>query len=187
MDCSAKIDFIFMREVSDVRLYVTFFLLWALCLGQGIAHNKRVYGYLEDVTLIGQHLTLPAKLDTGAKSSSLYAKHIRPLDINGTSYLQFIVPTKTGDVHFKCAYVGDVNIKARSGEIAGTRLKKTFIRRPVVNMTLQLGGEIRTIRVNLANRRRFTYPLLLGREALVAFDALVDAREKFTTRQVVIR
>ena len=160
-------------------------LLWALCLGQTFAHTKLVYGFVEEATLLDQHLTLSAKLDTGAKSASLYAKRIRPIEIDGKPYLQFIVPTKAGDVPFKCAYVGDVNIKARSGEIAGTRLKNPFIRRPVVNMPVQLGNEIRTIRVNLANRRRFSYPLLLGREALVAFDALVDAKQKFTTRHAV--
>lgn len=170
-----------------MRMSVTFLLLWALCLGQAFSHNKRVYGYLEEATLIEQHLTLPAKLDTGAKSASLYAKHIRPIDIHGKPHLQFVVPTKAGDVHFTCVYVGDVDIKARSGEIAGTRLKNPFIRRPVVNMSLQLGGEIRTIRVNLANRRRFLYPLLLGREALVAFDALVDPKQKFTLKHAVHR
>lgn len=170
-----------------MRLCVTFFLLWALCLGQVFAHNKRVYGYLEEVILLDQHLTLPAKLDTGAKSASLYAKRIRTIDINGKPYIQFIVPTKAGDMQFKCAYVGEVNIKARSGEIAGRKLKNPFMRRPVVNMPVQLGGEIRTIRVNLANRRRFSYPLLLGREALIAFDALVDAKQTFTTRYAVSR
>jgi hypothetical protein len=184
---SGKLGFISLIWSSDVRLCVTLFLLWTLCLGQTFAHNKRVYGYLEEATLLDQHLTLPAKLDTGAKSASLYAKHIRSIDINGKPYIQFIVPTKEGGMPFKCAYVGDVNIKARSGEIAGTRLKNPFIKRPVVNMPVQLGGEIRTIRVNLANRRRFSYPLLLGREALVAFDALVDAKKKFTTRRAVSR
>ncbi|MDF1683709.1 MAG: RimK/LysX family protein [Legionellaceae bacterium] len=172
---------------SGVRVCVTFLLLWTLCLGQAFAHNKRVLGYLEEATLLDQHLTLPAKLDTGAKSASLYARHIRSIDINGKPYLQFVVPTKAGEVHFKCAYVGDVNIKARSGEIAGTRLKNPYIRRPVVSMPLQLGGETRTIRVNLANRRRFSYPLLLGREALVAFDALVDPKQKFTLKHAANR
>lgn len=160
-------------------------LLCAFSLGQAFAHDKLVYGYLEEATLLDQHLTLPAKLDTGAKSASLYAKRIRSVDIDGKLYLQFVVPTKAGEVAFRCAYVGDVNIKARSGEIAGTRLKNLFIKRPVVNMPVQLGGETRTIRVNLANRKRFAYPLLLGREALVAFDALVDAEQKFTTRRAV--
>jgi len=168
-----------------VRFCAILGLLWALCLGQTFAHKKLVYGFLEEATLLEQHLTLSAKLDTGAKSASLYAKRIHPVEIDGKPYLQFVVPTKAGEVPFRCAYVGDVNIKARSGEIAGTRLKNPFIKRPVVSMPVQLGDEIRTIRVNLANRRRFAYPLLLGREALVAFDALVDSRQKFTTRRAV--
>lgn len=170
-----------------MRVCVTFLLLWTLCLGQAMAHSKRVFGYLEDAVLVDQHLVLPAKLDTGAKSASLYAKRIHAVEINGKLYLQFVVPTKAGDVHFQSPYVGEVNIKARSGEIAGTRLKNPFIRRPVVSMALQLGGEVRTIRVNLANRRRFMYPLLLGREALVAFDAWVDPQQKFTLRHTVSR
>lgn len=187
MRSSDKINFISMIWGSDVRACVAFLMLLVLCFGQAFAHNKRVLGYIEEATLLDQHLTLPAKLDTGAKSASLYARHIRSIDVHGKPYLQFVVPTKAGDVHFKCAYVGDVNIKARSGEIAGTRLKNPFIRRPVVNMPLQLGNEIRTVRVNLANRRRFSYPLLLGREALVAFDALVDPKQKFTLKHAVNR
>jgi hypothetical protein len=60
------------------------------------------------------------------------------------------------------------------------RIKKAYIKRPVVSMPIQLGHETRTIRVNLANRKRFTYPLLLGREALVAFNGVIDPAQKFT-------
>ncbi|MCH9756152.1 MAG: RimK/LysX family protein [Gammaproteobacteria bacterium] len=166
------------------------FLLGLLFFGQVFAHSevqsKIVYGYLEKAVLPDKQLLLKAKLDTGAKSASLYAKRIRYVDIKGKSFLQFVVPTKTGDVPFTCAHVGDVSIKARSGEIAGVRIKNPFIRRPVVNMPIQLGHETRTIRVNLANRRRFTYPLLLGREALVAFNGVVDPEQKFTLNKTVM-
>jgi hypothetical protein len=141
--------------------------------------SKVIYGYLEHATLADKNVTLPAKLDTGANSASLYAKHIRYVDINGKLFLHFMVPTSTGDVPFTCAYVGDVNIKARSGEVAGMKIQKPSIKRPFVNMRVQLGAETRTIRVNLANRRRFAYPLLLGREALIAFNGLVDASQTF--------
>ncbi len=154
-------------------------------LAHSAVHSKIVYGYLERATLLDNKLTLKAKLDTGAKSASLYAKRIRHVDIKGKSYLQFIVPTKTGDMPFTCEHVGDVSIKARSGEIGGVRIKNPFMKRPVVNMPIRLGNETRTIRVNLANRKRFTYPLLLGREALVAFNGMVDPGKKFTLTQPV--
>ena len=163
---------------------VPLFFLSMLFFGQVFAHatsdRKVIYGYLERAILLDKQLMLKAKLDTGAKSASLHAKHIRQLDINGQPFIKFIVPTKTGDIPFTCAYVGDVSIKARSGEVAGMRIKKAYIQRPVVSMPIQLGQETRTIRVNLANRKRFTYPLLLGREALVAFDGIVDPGKKFT-------
>jgi hypothetical protein len=161
---------------------VPIFLL-CIILG-GFAHAaddaKITYGYLERATLLDSKLMLKAKLDTGAKSASLYAKKIRHIDINGKAFLQFVVPTKSGEIPFTCAYVGDVSIKARSGEIAGVRIKNPYITRPVVSMPVQLGQETRTIRVNLAYRKRFTYPLLLGREALVAFNGVVDPAKKFT-------
>ncbi len=170
---------------------VTFFVLCSfLCFGHVLAassaHPKQVYGYLERATLPDKQLTLKAKLDTGAKSASLYARRIRQIDINGKPFLKFVVPTKNGDVPFTCAHVGDVSIKARSGEIAGVRIKNPFIKRPVVVMPVQLGHEIRTIRVNLANRKRFAYPLLLGREALVAFNGMIDPGKKFTLNNTVI-
>ncbi|MDF1677748.1 MAG: RimK/LysX family protein [Legionellaceae bacterium] len=172
-------------------LRVTFFSLCSfLCFGHAWAvssvHPKQVYGYLERATLPDKQLTLKAKLDTGAKSASLYAKRIRPIEINGKLFLKFVVPTKSGEVPFTCAHMGDVSIKARSGEIAGVRIKNPFIKRPVVMMPVQLGHETRTIRVNLANRKRFTYPLLLGREALVAFDGVIDPGKKFTLNNTVI-
>ncbi|MDX2345257.1 MAG: RimK/LysX family protein [Legionella sp.] len=178
-------------------LRVSTLWLCAVFLGQALAHSavqpqiqpsiqpKIVYGYLERVVLLDKQVTLKAKLDTGAKSASLYAKHIRHIDINGKPFLQFIVPTKTGDIPFTCAYVGDVSIKARSGEIAGVRIKKPYIKRPMVNMPVQIGQETRTIRVNLANRKRFAYPLLLGREALIAFNGMVDPAQKFTLNHPV--
>lgn len=147
--------------------------------------SKMVYGYLEKATLVEKNLTLKAKLDTGAKSASLYAKRIRYLEIDNKPFIQFVVPTKEGDVPFTCAHVGEVNIKSRSGEVAGMRIKNPFVKRPVVNMRVQLGEQTQVIRVNLANRKRFTYPLLLGREALVAFDGLVDAKQKYTLRRAL--
>ncbi|MCH9689491.1 MAG: RimK/LysX family protein [Gammaproteobacteria bacterium] len=163
---------------------IPFILLCILFFGQALAdsavHSKVVYGYLERAVLLDKQLSLKAKLDTGAKSASLYAKRIRHISKGGKIFVQFVVPTKKGDILFTCPYVGDVSIKARSGEIGGVRIKNPFINRPVVSMPIKLGLETRTIRVNLANRRRFTYPLLLGREALLAFNGVVDPAQKFT-------
>ena len=132
--------------------------------------------------MISKDLTLSAKLDTGAKSASLNATHISEIEVDGKPYLRFIVPSKEGDIEFKCEYVGDVNIKIRAGEAQVNPLIRRSIQRPVVLMHIKLGEKERVIRVNLTNRKRFIYPLLLGREAIIAFDGIIDPSLKYTTR-----
>ena len=92
------------------------------------------------------------------------------------------MPSKEGDIEFKCEYVGDVNIKIRAGEAQVNPLIRRSIQRPVVLMHIKLGEKERVIRVNLTNRKRFIYPLLLGREAIIAFDGIIDPSLKYTTR-----
>lgn len=137
------------------------------------------YGYVEKATLVDKNLILSAKLDTGAKSASLNATNITEFDVNGTPYLRFTVPAKDKDYIFESPYIGKVKIKVREQE-GGTA--HAPIKRPVVMLKLQLGDKIRTIRVNLTNRKRFIYPLLLGRDAIIAFNGAVDPALTFTVK-----
>jgi hypothetical protein len=146
--------------------------------------EKLIYGFIEKATLVDKNLTLSAKLDTGAKSASLNATNIKEFELDGKPYLSFIVPSKEGDIEFKCEYVGEVRIKVRAGEAQVNSLIRKSIQRPVVLMRIKLAEKERVIRVNLTNRKRFIYPLLLGREAIIAFDGLIDPSMKYTTRRL---
>ena len=166
-----------------MRFFVFLFLSGLLLAGNAMATNEKIiFGFIEKATLISKDLTLSAKLDTGAKSASLNATHISEIEVDGKPYLRFIVPSKEGDIEFKCEYVGDVNIKIRAGEAQVNPLIRRSIQRPVVLMHIKLGEKERVIRVNLTNRKRFIYPLLLGREAIIAFDGIIDPSLKYTTR-----
>ena len=171
-----------------MRSRALLFLFWSLLAGNAMAinekiiHEKFIYGFIEKATLVDKNLTLSAKLDTGAKSASLNATNIKEIEVDGKPYLHFIVPSKEGDIEFKCEYVGDVRIKIRAGEAQVKPLLKKSIQRPVVLMRVKLADKERVIRVNLTNRKRFIYPLLLGREAIIAFDGLIDPSLKYTTR-----
>jgi hypothetical protein len=145
------------------------------------ADQKEIYGYVEKATLIDKNMTLSAKFDTGAKSASLSAIDIHQLEENSKTYLRFKVPGKQGEVEFTSEYLGKVKIKPRVGEHDFPSQIKA-IRRPVVLMKIKIGNKIRSIRVNLTNRRRFNYPLLLGRDAIMAFDGLVDPQLTFTLK-----
>jgi len=144
------------------------------------AENKIIYGYVEKATLVDKGLVLSAKLDTGAKSASLNAVDIEEVDQNGIAYLRFTVPGKQGNVSFKSEYIGKVHIKVRAGEHSQSRVAP--IKRPVVLMRIKIGDIERTIPVNLTNRKRFIYPLLLGRDAIKAFSGLVDPASTFTLK-----
>lgn len=145
--------------------------------------QKTIYGYVEKVILLEKNVALLAKLDTGAKSASLSAVEIKKVEEDDNDYLTFKVPTKQGLIDFKSPYIGKVKIKLRTGEQLTKGELKKAIKRPLVLMNMQIGNKIRTIRVNLTNRKRFLYPLLLGREAIIAFHGLVDPGKKFNSKE----
>lgn len=155
-----------------MRLRIIFFILGCFFINYTMASEEKiVYGYVEKATLVDKNLTVSAKMDTGAKSSSLSAINIEGIEQDGKQYLKFTVPSKAGNVEFVAPYLGKVKIKARVGE---NNSIPEPISRPVVLIKIRVGAEEHEIVVNLTNRKRFNYPLLLGRDAIIAFSGLVD-------------
>lgn len=155
-----------------MRLLSFFFIVLLSFTQQAMAESKTIYGYIEKATLVEKNIELPAKLDTGARSSSLHAIDIKKIKKNGKTYVQFMVPHDGVLTQFECKYYGTVNIKPRTQEVGR-------IERPVVWMKIKLGDQEQTIRVNLTNRSNFIYPLLIGRQGIIAFNGLVDPSSKY--------
>lgn len=166
-----------------MKLKRALFIFMSLLTGFAMAKNEvQIYGYVEKATLIDQNVTVSAKLDTGAKSASLNATNITEIEVKGVPYLRFTVPTKTGDYIFEGQYIGKVKIKVRASETNPGLLKSTPIKRPVVLLNIKLGDKVRAIHVNLTNRKRFLYPLLLGRDAIIDFNGAVNPALTFTLK-----
>jgi len=166
-----------------MRSILALFTFMSLLTGPIMASDEpQVYGYVEKVSLPDKNLTLSAKLDTGAKSASLNATHITEIAKNGVPYLRFTVPTKEGDFVFEGEYKGRVKIKVREDEANSDLLTPTPIKRPVVLLNIKLGNQVKAIQVNLTNRKRFLYPLLLGRDAIVAFNGAINPALSFTIK-----
>ena len=53
-------------------------------------------------------------------------------------------------------------------------------KRPVIDLQLCLGNQLRTVEVNLTDRSSFNYPLLIGAKALREFNAAVNPAKRFT-------
>jgi hypothetical protein len=133
-------------------------------------------GWLEEVSVGGGKLRLKAKLDTGAKTSSVTATEITELRRDGRDWVRFRIhdadEADRGHLVLERPVTRWVKIKRHSGEAA---------RRPVVELDLCLGTTSRSVEVSLTDRSGFNYPVLLGRNFL-AGTALVDAARTYTVK-----
>lgn len=138
-----------------------------------MAGEKLILGWVEKVVIPAEAaLTLEAKLDTGADTSSLDAKVLKRFRRDGKHWLRFSVldPATKERVILERPYLRGVRIKRHDGK---------HQRREVADLAICLGDRLHTIEVTLINREQFEYPLLLGRSALKGF-ALVDPGLKLT-------
>ena len=132
----------------------------------------RTLGWIEWAWLEPDHARLKAKLDTGARTSSLHALAIERYARDGRDWVRFEVPLapRAGRVlRLERPLLREANIKTHG---------ETTVSRPVVEVALCVGGLTFTTPVTLTDRSRFNYPLLLGRRAL-AGRAQVDVAQTF--------
>jgi len=102
-----------------------------------------------------------ARIDSGAKTSSLHAFNMELFEKNGKKYVEFDIHPlqKNKKVKKKCRaqIIDKRQVKSSSGES-----EKRF----VINTPMKLGEETWTIQVTLTNRDSMGYRMLLGREAM---------------------
>lgn len=160
------------------------------CLGwplSSYSDNKSIMGWIEYVNLHPLEFRVKAKLDTGAKTSSMHAEDIELFKRDGDTWVRFTFEAKHYDPHKK----GES--KLRRVTLERKRVRNVIIKRhnvkyqerPVVKMTLCINGKLHTEQFSLIDRSRFLYPVLLGRKALKDI-ALVDSGETFLTSGICI-
>jgi hypothetical protein len=124
-------------------------------------HEHPLIGWREWLALPQLGLTaLKAKVDTGARSSSLHVESIREYEREGGTWLRFAVATRRrGAIPVECeAPAYDCRDVTDSG---GHVSRRWFIRTLVC-----LGGVEWEAEINLTNRCNMLFPMLLGRSAL---------------------
>ncbi len=104
---------------------------------------------------------IKARVDSGAKTSSLHAINIQPFSRNGEPWVTFEVHPLQDNrkvmVHCEAQVIDQRIIKSSSGD----REKRLVIRVPLV-----LGEQSWDVEVTLTNRDSMGYRMLLGREAM---------------------
>ncbi len=157
---------------------IAFCLLFCFA-SPSFAVEKTIYGLNEYALLADFNQQLPAKLDTGAKTSSLSAHDIQRFSRDGVTWVRFrlgLEGTDTPVIERPLARIS--KIKRRAGDMDPEE-NKSYTARPVIELQLCLGQAQRMIEVNLTDRSAFQYPLLIGSEALKQFEALVDPSLKY--------
>jgi len=134
-----------------------------------------VVGGVERVQVEPQGVVFEARIDTGARTSSIDAQDITPFERDGKPWVKFKLPLrdeKKSSVEITTPVTGRASIK-RHGEAPLHRL--------VVSLRVVLGPIDRLSDFTLADRSGYDYPVLIGRSYLQGL-ALVDVdREKTLT------
>lgn len=112
---------------------------------------------------------LQAKIDTGAKTSSLHAERLEVVDIDGERLARFVV--RAGDSEFpcECPVLDERPVKSSSGHEE---------MRIVIETTCHLNGQRWPIQLTLTDRTAMRFPMLLGRRAM-SRRFLVDPSRKY--------
>ncbi|MBT5828130.1 MAG: 30S ribosomal protein S6--L-glutamate ligase [Alphaproteobacteria bacterium] len=104
---------------------------------------------------------IKARIDSGAKTSSLHALNITPYEEDSKKYVVFDVQPVRGNRNIvkrcKAELIGRRLVKSSSGEAEN---------RFVIKTNLLLGKDTFEIEVTLTNRDSMDYRMLLGREAM---------------------
>lgn len=146
------------------------------------AQEKTTVGWVEKVMLQDVGMTVSAKLDTGAKTSSIDAEII---DIAKTTKTH---TDHTGEKVVFTVGSDDATESKKTFEreiVRYVRIKKKgggYIRRPVIEMTFCIGDRLITEEVNLANRENFIYPVLIGRNMMQHAGLVIDASRRFISK-----
>jgi len=145
-------------------------LMLALSCLQVVASELVRAGWIEKAVLYPQGIVLHAKLDTGAKTSSLHASDPEYITRDGKEWVRMNVTNRDIEtVMIEAPIVRNVKIKRHFGD------KQS---RPVVLLDLCIGNVRKTEEVNLVDRAGMNYQLLIGRNFLEG-ALLIDSGETY--------
>lgn len=138
-------------------------LLFGLIAGLGIifggvladANEKSVVGWVERVRIYPGDFEIHAKIDTGAKTSSLNAPNLKIFTRDGGEWVSFDVTNRRGVTQRFEEKIFRVSKIRRHG----ARIQ----RRPVVMLGVCVGIVYQMTEVNLIDRKNFNYQMLIGR------------------------
>ena len=146
------------------RFLVFFLFFLSACSHSTPTENadKITAGWVENVCVEGQEFLVKAKLDSRAKTSSIYAEDIERFTKDNEKWVRFTLVLKDHSkklhrIPVTKEFSRRVKIKNHDGE---------HDRRVTVDLDLIFAGKAYTTEFTLVDRNEYIYPVLLGRSFL---------------------
>lgn len=137
------------------------------------SYAKQIVGIYETVSLPTKGLELKAKIDSGAKNSSLHALNIKRYQQNNKEWVSFDTVGKKGE---------KISLSAPVARIAKIKRHNGISQeRPVIIVGVCIGNILRDVEVNLIDRSILNYPMLIGRTYLEG-NFLIDVSKQYTAK-----
>ena len=163
--------------MKTTRILGRMLMLCALLTAASAGHaekEKTVYGWVENAQLVPWGVTLKAKLDTGALTSSMHATDIEKFEKDDETWVRFktrVEDQRTAEMVSK-EYERPLYRQLEVSGAGGTD------ERPVVLLEVCMNNTIYEEQFSLRDRGDMIYPMLLGRRTIKHLG-LIDVSETF--------
>lgn len=132
--------------------------------------SQEIVGWVEKALLTKDDILIEAKIDSGARHSSLHCDCVTTVKDNGEKWVHLKIDNKNGDsLELDKKVIRQARIKRHDGK---------FQMRNVIHLSICLGGIRKMAEVNLIDRSGLNYQLLVGRSFLKN-DFLINTSEKY--------
>lgn len=136
---------------------------------------KRLIGFKEWCGLPGLHIpAIKVKIDTGAKTSALYAFDIEPFKRHGEDYVHFKIHPIQGNKKIVIQCTAPIIDYRYITSSTGQKEK-----RYVIKTIIQFATNQWEIELTLADRTGMTFRMLLGREAIKKGNFIIDPTKSY--------
>lgn len=148
------------------RFYMSSFVSLFFIYTQSIAAELATAGWIEEAVIFPQGIHFHAKLDTGAETSSINAINTEFFERDNRRWARFTLSNRDNkSVTIEAKVIREASIKRH--------YEKSQVR-PVIMLDICIGDVRKTEEVNLVDRSKLQYQLLIGRNFLRG-DLAIDS------------